>query len=134
MVNDFYTFTDASKNLNIRLYDNEEKINAITSSKSFRGRTILGNGVIAISTTPPRINRLDILIKVQCLHCPKKFKKSFFTNHIFIHDIGRRPLQSGLRFSKFQNYSCTKLGMTKFAKFGRQLVYWQPTQTGNINF
>ena len=78
MGNDFYTFTDASKNLNIKLYDNEEKIDAITSSKSFRGRTILGNGVMAISTTPPRINRLDILIKVQCLHCPKKFKKSFF--------------------------------------------------------
>ena len=80
MVNDFYTFTDASKNLNIKLYDNEEKIDAITSSKSFRGRTILGNGVMAISTTPPRINRLDILIKVQCLHCPKKFKNRFFTN------------------------------------------------------
>ena len=64
----------------------------------------------------------------------KNLKNRFFTNHIFIHDIGRRPLQSGLRFSKFQNYSCTKLGMTKFAKFGRQLVYWQPTQTGNINF
>ena len=96
MVNDFYTFTDASKNLNIRLYDNEEKINAITSSKSFRGRTILGNGVMAISTTPPRINRLDILIKVQCLHCPKKFKNRF-TNHIFIHD--NRILEDTLEFS-----------------------------------
>ena len=57
MVNDFYTFTDASKNLNIKLYDNEEKIDAITSSKSFRGRTILGNGVVAVSTTPLSINR-----------------------------------------------------------------------------
>ena len=73
----FYTFTDASKNLNIRLYDNEEKINAITSSKSFRGRTILGNGVMAISTTPPRINRLDILIKSSMFEMLKKIEKHF---------------------------------------------------------
>ena len=68
----FYTFTDASKNLNIRLYDDEEKINQITGSKAFRGRMILGNDVIAISTTPPRINRLDILIKSSMFEMLKK--------------------------------------------------------------
>ena len=48
--------------------------------------------------------------------------------------LGRRPLQSVLRFSKFQNFLCTKLGTTEFVKFGPLPVYWQPTPTGNINF
>ena len=48
--------------------------------------------------------------------------------------LGRRPLQSGLRLSKFQNFLCTKLGTTEFVKFGPLPVYWQQTPTGNIKF
>ena len=48
--------------------------------------------------------------------------------------LGRRPLQSVLRFSKFQNFLCTKRGTTESVKFGPLPVYWQPTQTGNIKF
>ena len=78
-------------------------------------------------------------IKVQCWLCPKKFKKCIFTTHFLnlIHLsmlLGRRPLQSVLRFSKFQNFLCTKLGTTEFVKFGPLPVYWQQTPTGNIKF
>ena len=48
--------------------------------------------------------------------------------------LGRRPSRSGLRFSKFQNFLCTKLGTTEFVKFGPLPVYWQQTPTGNIKF
>ena len=78
-------------------------------------------------------------IKVQCWLCPKKFKKCIFTTHFLnlIHLsmlLGRRPSRSGLRFSKFQNFLCTKLGTTEFVKFGPLPVYWQQTPTGNIKF
>ena len=50
-------FTDCSKNINVKIYEEAEKVDEVTRSKSFRGQTILGEDIVAVSTTPEHVNR-----------------------------------------------------------------------------
>ena len=52
-----FAFTDASKNINVKIYEDQEKINEHGSSKKFRGRCILSDEMVAGSTTPESVNR-----------------------------------------------------------------------------
>ena len=77
-------FTDCSKNINVKIYEEAEKVDEVTRSKSFRGQTILGEDIVAVSTTPEHVNRF----------VNKCVRKSVYFYIIFFSLIvGKKPLQ-----------------------------------------
>ena len=116
----FIPFTDCSKNINVKILENGDKIDEITRSKAFRGRTILDEDVVAVSTTPEHVNRF----------VSKFITKSAYFHMIFSLIAERRPLLLASRYLNSASFICIAHGMTEYAKHGLTQNYWQQIQIG----